>query len=85
MFRRVVYLSSGSQLSAQVAIPSVRVSVFRRLTEELAGALMQIIVQVAIPSVRVSVFRREDCLARVSWDGERYKSQSPRFGSRCFV
>ena len=65
-----------------VAIPSVRVSVFRLvLWEPRLGALFEH--RVAIPSVRVSVFRRE---YRFYLDGSKlYVSQSPRFGSRCFV
>ena len=42
---------------------------------------------VAIPSVRVSVFRQEPDPARILQEirGRKGLSQSPRFGSRCFV
>ena len=42
---------------SQVAIPSVRVSVFRHLSYENRSKILKYIRQVAIPSVRVSVFR----------------------------
>ena len=91
-----------------VAIPSVRVSVFRQMDENEA---LNVLKQVAIPSVRVSVFRPAEEAAeamdarfqfcrnplgsglgvssvhggRLTDTGRSPESQSPRFGSRCFV
>ena len=66
-----------------VAIPSVRVSVFRpavlKVSCPRAGW------RVAIPSVRVSVFRRRVALNGSAPACLSARSQSPRFGSRCFV
>ena len=83
VFRRRSDTSGASRLMPHVAIPSVRVSVFRqgcdfRIVGEECGS-------VAIPSVRVSVFRPPGCLCSLCSPRPSCGSQSPRFGSRCFV
>ena len=65
-----------------VAIPSVRVSVFRHASRTHQEGIWDGR-WVAIPSVRVSVFRR-GAKVIVAPNGLD-ESQSPRFGSRCFV
>ena len=69
---------------AWVAIPSVRVSVFRRPTCWAGRWMRWTGSPVAIPSVRVSVFRHFES---ADWGEQTFEelSQSPRFGSRCFV
>ena len=72
-----------AQAPGLVAIPSVRVSVFRLLARVRKNQSLRTFFTVAIPSVRVSVFR-----PLMTYKGKLRcgcRSQSPRFGSRCFV
>ena len=101
----------GNLEDSSVAIPSVRVSVFRPSNVRSGessdasftgrnplgsglgvsskrtnrGTPLRTNHAVAIPSVRVSVFRRGGCLPLEPRGGRLPRSQSPRFGSRCFV
>ena len=81
MFRPGGGTNSNSSSCCSVAIPSVRVSVFR--PEVLwRGEEGERIIRVAIPSVRVSVFRLVGPTLSVglNFTGSQY----PQFGSRCF-